>query len=228
MNEYIKKNNEKCIMRFRITLGELFAKENKTAEEEKFIYCYYQRLPLGIAPCTINKICWKIEDTFDHLKSCESDEFDYSILKSNAEYSKHLYTQIKKIYDRYRRETSNYMQYAKSERIKSEERQIQKYIFREEFKRQCLEQCPNEDILCNIVLDLCYSKSKYSKQFAWDVCGETFIKNLLRRNNYMISYPTLDENGEIEFGGLHFSMKTTEIKVMVDIAETEDCECQLY
>ena len=44
----------------------------------------------------------------------------------------------------------------------------------------------------------------------------------------MISYPTLDENGEIEFGGLHFSMKTTEIKVMVDIAETEDCECQLY
>jgi hypothetical protein len=228
MNEYIKKNNEKCIMRFRITLDELFAKENKTPEEEKFIYCYYQRLPLGIAPCTINKICWKIEDTFDHLKSCESDEFDYSILKSNAEYSNHLYTQIKKIYDRYRRETSNYMQYAKSERIKSEERQIQKYIFREDFKRQCLEQCPNEDILCNIVLDLCYSKSKYSKQFAWDVCGETFIQNLLRKNNYMISYPTLDENGEIEFCGLHFSMNTTEIKVMVDIAETEDCECQLY
>ena len=228
MNEYIKKNNEKCIMRFRITLDELFEKKDKTPEEEKFIYCYYQRLPLGIAPCTINKICWKIENIFDYLKSYESDEFDYTILKSNAEYSKHLYTQIKKIYDRYRRETSNYMQYAKSERIKSEERQIQKYIFREEFKRQCLEQCPNEDILCNIVLDLCYSKSKYSKQFAWDVCGEIFIQNLLKRNNYMISYPTLDENGEIEFGGLHFSMETTEIKVMVDIAETGDCECQLY
>lgn len=44
----------------------------------------------------------------------------------------------------------------------------------------------------------------------------------------MISYPTLDENGEIEFSGLHFSMKTTEIKVMVDTAETEDYECQLY
>lgn len=228
MNEYIKNNNEKCIMRFRITLDELFAKKNKTPEQEKFIHCYYKRLPLGIAPCTINKICWKIEDTFDHFKFCEYDEFDYSILKSNAEYSKHLYSQIKKIYDRYRRETSNYMQYAKSERIKSEDRQIQKYIFREEFKRQCLEQCPNEDILCNIVLDLCYSKSKYSKQFAWDVCGEIFIQNLLKRNNYIISYPTLDENGEIEFSGLHFSMNTTKIKVMVDIKETEDTECQLY
>ncbi len=228
MNTYIKTNNEKCIMRFRITLDELFAKVNKTPEEEKFIYCYYQRLPLGIAPCTINKICWKIENTFDNLKSCESDAFDYSILKSNVEYSKHLYTQIKKIYDRYRREVSSYMQYAKSERIKSEDRQMQKYIFREEFKRQCLERCPNEDILCNIVLDLCYSKSKYSKQFAWDVCGETFIQNLLKRNNYIVSYPTLDKDGEIEFNGLHFRMNTTEIKVMIDIAETEDCECQLY
>ena len=44
----------------------------------------------------------------------------------------------------------------------------------------------------------------------------------------MISYPILDRNGEIEFGGLHFSMNTTEIKVMIDIVETEDCECQLY
>ena len=43
----------------------------------------------------------------------------------------------------------------------------------------------------------------------------------------MVSYPTLDENGDIEFKGLHFSMNTTEIKVMVDI-ETEENECQLY
>lgn len=227
LNEYIKKNNEKCIMRFRITLDELLKKANKTSEENKFIYCYYQRMPLGIAPCTINKICWKIESIFDDMKFYKSDEFDYSILKSNVEYSNHLYTQIKKIYDRYRRETSSYMQYAKSERIKSEDRQMQKYIFKEEFRRQCLEQCPNEDILCNIVLDLCYSKSKYSKQFAWDICGDIFIQNLLKRNNYMISYPTLDENGDIEFGGLHFSMNATEIKVMVDI-KTEDCKCQLY
>ena len=227
MNEYVKKNNEKCIMRFRITLDELFVKDNKTPEEEKFIYCYYQRMPLGIAPCTINKICWKIENIFDGMKALESDEFDYSILKSNAEYSNHLYSQIKKIYDRYRHETANYMQYAKSERIKSEDRQMQKYIFKEEFKRQCLEQCPNEDILCNIVLDLCYSKPKYNKQFAWDICGDIFIQNLLKRNNYMISYPTLNENGDIEFGGLHFSMNTTKIKVMADI-ETEDYECQSY
>lgn len=227
MNEYVKKNNEKCIMRFRITLDELLAKENRTQEEEKFIYCYYQRMPLGTAPCTINKICWKIEELFDDTEWINNGDFDYSILKCNIEYSNQLYNKIKKIYDRYIRETANYMQYAKSERIKSDERQMQKYIFKEQFRRQCLEQCPNEEYLCNIVLDLCYSKSKYSKQFAWDICGDMFIQNLLKRRNYMVSYPTLDEKGDIEFNGLHFSMKTTEIKVSVDI-ESEDNECQLY
>ena len=72
---------------------------------------------------------------------------------------------------------------------------------------------------------MCYSKSKYSKQFAWDICGEVFIQNLLRRKNYKISYPTLDDNGNIEYLGMKFSMKETEIKVNVDL---EDNECQLY
>lgn len=212
MNEYIKRNNEKSILRFRITLDELLAKDDKTAEEEKFAACYYQRMPLGTAPCTINKICRKIEEHFDRINIESSDTFDYSILKSNVEYSDKLYAKIKKIYDKYKREVSAYMQYAKSERVKPEERQMQKYLLKEEFKRQCSEQCPNEDILCNIVLDLCYAGSKHSKQFAWDICGETFIQNLLKRNEYMISYPTLCENGEIEFGGRHFTMNTTKVK----------------
>ena len=81
------------------------------------------------------------------------EDFDYSILKCDVEYSNQLYNKNSKVYDRYRRETANYMQYAKSERIKSDERQMQKYIFKEQFRRQCLEQCPNEEYLCNIVLD---------------------------------------------------------------------------
>lgn len=227
MNQYIKKNNEKCIMRFRITLDELLSKNNRTDDEEKFINCYYNRMPLGIAPCTVNKICWKIEDLFDNTEWINNDNFDYSILKCDIEYTKQLYNKIKKIYERYKRETANYMQYAKSERIKSDERQMQKYIFKEQFKRQCLEQCPNEEYLCNIVLDLCYSKSKHSKQFAWDICGDMFIQNLLKRHNYMITYPTLDENGDIEFNGMNFSMKTTEIKINIDIEKEEDV-CQSY
>lgn len=227
MNEYTKKNNEKCIMRFRITLDELLAKSDKTQEEEKFVHYFYQRMPLGTAPCTINKICWKLEEIFDNTEWCSDADFDYSILKCDVEYSNQLYNKIKKIYDQYKREASNYMQYAKSERIKSEERQMQRYMLREQFKRQCLEQCPNEEYLCNIVLDLCYTKANSSKQFAWDVCGDIFIRNLLKRHNNRITYPALDKNGDIEFNGLHFCMRTTEIIVNDDI-EKENGKCQLY
>lgn len=225
LNNYRKKNNEKCLMRFRISLDELMYKENKTREENKFIKCYYDRMPLGMGKCTINKICWRIEEKFDNLVYSSNENFDYSIMKSNVTYSDAVYKKIKKIYETYRKEISSYMQYAKSERLKSDERQIQKYILKEQFKEKCLLECPNEDELCNIVLDLCYSKSKYSKQFAWDICGEVFIQNLLRRKNYKISYPTLDDNGNIEYLGMKFSMKETEIKVNVDL---EDNECQLY
>lgn len=38
------------------------------------------------------------------------------------------------------------------------------------------------------------------------------IQNLLKKNNYLISYPAADENGDIEFGGLHFRMQTVKIK----------------
>lgn len=52
------------------------------------------------------------------------------------------------------------MLYAKKERLKSDEKQIQKYLLKEQFRENCLKECPNEDELCNIVLDLCYTKSK--------------------------------------------------------------------
>ena len=225
LNDYMKKNNEKCLMRFRITLDELLEKENRSKEEDRFVYCYYDKMPLGMAPCTINKICWRIEELFDGIKYNTNSNFDYSILKSDCEYSTKTYNKIKKLYTAYKKDVQNYMQFAKSERLKSDDRQIQKYILKEEFRQKCFSECPNEDELCNIVLDLCYSKSKNSKQFAWDICGEMFIKNLLKKHNYKVSYPELDENGDIEFAGMKFSMKTAEIKVNVDV---EDDECRLF
>ena len=114
------------------------------------------------------------------------------------------------------------MQYAKSERLKSDERQMQRYIFREEFKRQCLSECPNEDYLCDIVLDLCYSKSKASKQFAWDICGDIFIRNLLKRNHYQISYPEAYASGDILFIGQRFKMKTITLDMNKERSEEEN------
>jgi hypothetical protein len=204
--DYLKNAKNKCQMVFRCTLEELQEKSEKTPKEKAFLYYYEKNLPLGTAPCTINKICWKIEDIFKDMKFPESGAFDYSVLKSDATYSKSMYYDIQKIYKQYQQETANYSLYAKAERIKTEEQQEQTYLFKEHFKQQCLERCPNENVLCNIVLDLCYTKSGASKWFAWDVCGDVFIRNLLEKNGHTISYPVPDEHGEVEYGGARYRM----------------------
>lgn len=221
--EYVKTNNAKCLIRFRMTLQELLNKPDQDEEETIFIEHYYKRMPLGIAPCTINKICWNIEKQFDSINFSDHGNFDYSILKSDVKYSNTMYKKIEKIYSRYKHELASYMQHAKTERIKSDDRHMQKYILKDQFKRQCLLECPNEDYLCNIVLDLCYMKSNSSKQFAWDICGDVFIRNLLKRNNYVVEYPALDPNGDIDFGGNTFSMK--KVTIPLNSGEVQDDSC---
>ena len=48
-------------------------------------------------------------------------------------------------------------------------------------------------------------------QLAWEMCGDEIIQNLLARNNGLLSYPSLDADGEIEFGGNRFTVKQIEI-----------------
>jgi transcription termination factor NusB len=220
--DYKQNNNDKCIMQFGITFDELLSKEKKTKEEEKFIYYYYKKIPLGMNPCIINKICWKIESKFDNFRFNNGSEFDYSILKSDTEYSKDLYEKVSKIYNEYKTSLSNYSKLCKKQRIKSNEKNIMRFIMKETFKKACYLVCTNEEILCNIVLDMCYTTNN-SKQFAWDICGDVFIKNLLKRNNYEINYPTLCESGDILFNGQKFKMEKTKINVEIEMEE-EDCQ----
>lgn len=218
--EYIQNNKDKCIMQFGITLDELLSKEIKSKEEEKFIYFYYKKMPLGMNPCIINRICWKIEEKFDNTIEENYTEFDYSILKSDIEYSNDLYEKINKIYNDYKTYLSNYSKLCKRQRIKPKERNIMRYVMKETFKKACYLVCPSEDLLCNIVLDMCYTTNN-SKQFAWDICGDIFIKNLLRKNNYMINYPTVSKDGDIIFNGEKFKMEKCEIKVDVNVVNEE-------
>jgi hypothetical protein len=220
--EYIKNNNDKCIMQFRTTLDEMINKKEKTKEEEKFIYYYYKKMPLGMNSCTINKICWKIENKFDGLLlDNDVEDFDYSILKSDVIYTDEQFTKINAIYNDYKRCFGEYSKKCKQQRIKSKERNVMRYIMKETFIKACYSICPNEEILSNIVLDLCY-KTNNSKQFAWDICGNVFIKNLLRENNYTIFYPTASKDGDIEFNGERFKMEKCEIKVEVNVENEED------
>lgn len=207
-NKYLKDTNSKCIREFKMSMVDLIQKPNKTIPEKEFVEYYKKLMPVGDNPCTINRIAWLFEDTFKSYLSeyTKTSEFDYSILKSGVEYSKNDYQKIAKIKSEYDDSVKYYQQLANKQRLDKDEVSINRNMMLLKFKEKCEEICSNEKELCDIVIDLCYSSSK-SKQFAWDICGEVIIENLLEKNDNIINYPVLvKSDGEFEFGGEQFVM----------------------
>ena len=207
-NKYLKDTNSKCIREFKMSMIDLMNKPNKTIPEKDFIEYYKKLMPVGDNPCTINRIAWLFENTFKSYISefSKTREFDYSILKSGVEYSKNDYQKIAKLKSEYDDSVKYYQQLANKQRLDKDEVTVNRNMMLLKFKSKCEEICPNEKELCDIIIDLCYSSSK-SKQFAWDICGEVIIDNLLNKNDHMINYPILvKSDGEFEFGGEQFVM----------------------
>lgn len=207
-NKYIKDTNSKCIREFKMSMFDLIEKPNKTIREREFIEYFKELMPVGNNPCTINRISWLFEDTFKSYidEYRKNSQFDYSILKSGVKYSKNDYQRISKIKSEYEDSVKYYQKLANKQRLDKNEVNVNRSMMLLKFKKKCEEICSNEKELCDIVLDICYSSSK-SKQFAWDICGEVIIENLLMKNDYIINYPVLvKSDGEFEFGGEQFIM----------------------
>ena len=204
-------NSDKGILRRFRTYGiknidDLINYEPKTEDMIKVLDSHKEMV--GCNPCVVNRICWIFEKAFNGYlsKKYEQPEFDYSILKSNVEYSKKNYEEILNIYKDYQRRVDAFQKKRRMERLDNFECWLQRKIFIDKFRRDCEIICTNEYELCDIVLDICYNSEK-TKQFAWDICGEVILENLLKNNNRIIHYPQLvDGDGEFEYCGENFVM----------------------
>lgn len=213
-NKYIRDTNNKCIREFKISLSDLMSKPEKSDEECAFIEYYHKFMPVGNNPCTINRICCLFENKFkEYINDLKSSlEFDYSILKSGVEYSRHDYKKIEKIKFEYDDCVRNYQKLANRQRLDKDEVGLTRETMLLNFKSTCETICSNQKELCDIVLDLCYSNTK-SKQFAWDMCGDVIIENLLEKNDFTINYPLkVDEDEEFKFMGEKFVMHKKKYK----------------
>lgn len=204
----------KCWQFFKKDLKDLLEtdKSDLSSDELWFVENYYKYIPVGIHDCVTNRICRRIESEFDgYLSKNKPDEdFDPVIFKSNISYSKSQYYNIRKIYLEYVKEAREYMKRANKERIDKVKAGKLRDLLIERFNEKCSREVPNRWQLCNIIVDMCYQKEG-SKQFAWDIVGEEMLLNLLRRNDYKISYPTANEDGDICWKGEYFSFETTTI-----------------
>ena len=214
-NQYIKNTTVTVIRRFGEygikTIEGLENYPDKTEEMVSFLDYYYRLFPVGNSNCVVNRMCHWYENEFDGVLKAHPAEFDYNVLKCGVDYSQTDFKRVKEIYDEYVRRAKTFQVRLQREKLEKDYCWLERHRFAEWFKSECEKVCPNENELCDIVLDICYRTEK-SKQFAWDICGDTIIKNLLRKNNNTISYPRLSKDKvDFTYCGRDFEMYSTTI-----------------
>ena len=221
-NTYIKNTNRNAMREFQKTVEEIEAvpESERTERQNEFLRYYHKRMPVGTGECVMNKICRRFEAAFDGYVGRHNAcvKFDYGILRSDAEYLPKQFSAVKKLLDEYNKRLENYSIFAEYERVDEYESVSEIIAMNDEFMKECTMICPNEKALCNIVLDLCYTRNA-TKKFAWSMCGDTIIQNLLEKNGNCISFPVKDACGNFEYGGERFSVVTAEIGGCAD----DDC-----
>jgi len=209
-NTYIKNTRLKCLREFRMDVAELMAipEDERTAEQSDFVRYYLGRMPVGMNDCVMNRICRIFEKEFDgYLKlNYSGNSFDTAIMKNGLEYTRNQYMAVSKLYKQHNERLMEQVQALKNGRdAELEERAWRASNLQRIFQEECLKVCSNSQQLCDLVIDICYQRVG-TQQFAWDVCGGQIVENLLKRNDYMISYPVQDDCGDILYGGQRFRM----------------------
>ena len=213
-NSYIKNTNRNALREFQLTVPELQAMnpEELTERQRDFLQYYEYRLPVGTGDCVMNRICRRFEEEFDGFvgKHSAATKFDYTVMKGDVEYTSTQFNAIKKLYEEFNKRLQNYAVFAEYERLDKYDSSSELSVMNEEFRKECSFVCQNSKALCNIILDLCYTKSS-TKRFAWSMCGSDIIHNLLEKHNNTISLPVLCEDGDIEYCGERFTIVSTQI-----------------
>lgn len=212
-NNYVKNSLQSAVRRFRQykikNVSDLYKFKLTNQDIADFLKYYEGKMPVGSNQCVVNKVCWFAEKAFKDVKEkrVKSKDFDYSILKSGVQYSKNDFKQIEKIYKDYVMRVDSFLRSTEIKRMDKETIWFERQRFVEVFKADCQMVCPNEDELCDIVLDLCY-RSERTKQFAWDVCGNIITRNLLSKSGNVIRYPKrVETDGEFVYCGEQFIMR---------------------
>lgn len=221
-NLYQKSNNQGVARRFWeygiYTIQELEAYQDKTPEMIEYLDYYYKLNPVGTNACIVNRICWLFEQVFKGYlsKKYTQPDFDCSILKSDVEYSKHDYNKIHAIYKEYIQKLELFKKKSENQKVDIYDLWMERDVCAKWFKSECEKICPNEDELCNIVIDMLYH-TENSKQFAWDISGDVIIKNLLKNSGGQIQFPEQTDNvGDFQYCGINFVMKTKTLGGEID------------
>lgn len=180
--------------------------ENRSQEEDAFVNRVKKRSPVFNNNCVMNRISHRLEEMFEETKlNVRYDSnFNYSVYKTDMKYKKEDLESIKDAFKEFKKELS-----IMADRMKLPDSKFIKDDIVSNFKNKLHIICPNEEMLTNIIIDITYGKGA-NKKYAWDICGEQIIRNLLSKNNNQYKYPVMCEDGDFEWNGYKFKMEVME------------------
>ena len=209
-DEIMQNINSKLVNMFKKTYKEMKNSTNLTENEQKMLDLCTKRINLDLSPSTMNRICWAVEDNFDGVDLFNDVDFDYSIYKSNVDYSIITYNQIKDLCKDYLKK----LRQINKKRVIEDQDDEEYYADKEQMimllSEKCEEVCSNNKELCDILLDLCYIEG-LNKNIVWNICSNTIVDNLLAKNNFLLTYPEKSNNGDFDCCGYSFINKTIKI-----------------
>ena len=215
-NKYIGNTERNAMRQFGKSVAEIAAVPySELGERERsFLHYYDLKIPVGMGDCVMNRLCRKFEEAFDKYikKTSVCGSFDYEIYKSNTQYTQRQFQAVRSLYTEYNSRVHNFKTAAMYGLVNDDESADKLSYMEEEFRRECALACPNEKALCDILLDLCYSKSS-TRRFVWNMCAYVIIWNLLEKNGNIMRFPTADKNGDIVYCGERYSMAETTVEV---------------
>lgn len=209
---FINNTNKNCLMRFGIDVDNLINKVNKTEEEITYLEYYKNKMPVGINPCIMNRIAWKVEDEFKDIKnSIKKTKFDKTIYMTDISISKTNKKKMLNLYDKYKKTVTQFMKNANREKTDKETKKEKFNEFINAFLNEALKICSNEEEMCNTLIDSCYDDIN-ARGFIWNIAGKQILRNLAKNNNNTIKYPIRKENGNVTFNGESFTFLSREMK----------------
>ena len=74
-----------------------------------------------------------------------------------------------------------------------------------DLEENCFSIFSNEQVLCEILLDICY-RDGVDVSIVWNLCGDVIVDKLVKKSG-VYRYPEQDINGDFSFSGTKFVMK---------------------
>jgi hypothetical protein len=213
--KYKSAKNTFCLANFGCSLEDFLAKDPASYDEyEKSFYSVCNRHnPLLDTPCVMNKICHYMEKSVKEIRQDKSNKASEELINlyKDANLSvDDLHSKLDKmtvLHNNYRRHKQTLTRLAddgNEEKYKTLD-QYNKAIRQESYK---ISSSMSE--LANLAIAVSYVGNG-DKGFAWNIFGEGIVNNIMNASGSIIRIPFLNDGGDIEYLGSHYSLQDIEV-----------------